>query len=164
MTHMTKAAAIILVVLAGLCVQIIFAFADAKDTPQRAVVEFSKAFFQLDKSMADRICSNVLKSDDVDVVDDYLYQVRKEALERGFNPKFMKNKFYHIETETISQDNKTAKIRITGIRRISINPVYANIATLFNLNKTHEIDATFDVVLENAKWKVCGDVFSLAAF
>ncbi|MBU0987958.1 MAG: hypothetical protein KKH68_11975 [Proteobacteria bacterium] len=164
MARMTKTAAIILVFIVGFCVQILFAFADCRDTPQKAVVEFSKAYLQLDKSMAKRICSELVTSDDVDVVDNYIYQAYKEARERGFEIKFMKNKLYQIETETISQNDKKAKIRIAGKRRTSINPVYANVATVFNLNQTHEVDATFDVVLEDNQWKICGDLFSHPLF
>lgn len=164
MAQTTKTAAIIQVIIVGACLQVLFAFADCKDSPHRAVVEFSKAYFQLDSSMADRVCSEVKSSEGVDPVDDYIYKTFKEAGERGFQLKFMKNKFYHIETQTISQNDKEAKIRITGIRRISINPVFASVATVFNLNKTHEIDQIFDVVLEKERWKVCGDLFSHAMF
>jgi hypothetical protein len=75
----------------------------------------------------------------------------------------MKNKLYHIETRTLSKSDNEAQIRITGKRKISINPVYVIVAKLFNLSETYEVDATVDVVREDGKWKVCGNLFSLPA-
>jgi hypothetical protein len=145
----------------GFLVQVLFSLADQKDTPNKAVVEFSKAYFQLDRSMADRICKKQLTADDVDIVDQYLYLASKEANERGFDINFLKNKLYHIETQTLSKNDTTAKIRITGKTRVAINPVYPVVAKLFNIGATQEVEETFNVIKEDSKWKVCGNLFSL---
>jgi len=163
MSRLSRIAGIILVLIVGFCVQVLFTFAGTEDTPNKAVVEFSKAYFKLDRSMAERICHERLTSDDVDVVDQYLHRVAREAKERGFGINFMKNKLYHIETKTLNKSDNEAQIRITGKRRISINPVYVIVAKLFNLSETYEVDATFDVVREDGKWKVCGNLFSFPA-
>jgi hypothetical protein len=145
----------------GFLVQVLFSLADQKDTPNKAVVEFSKAYFQLDRSMADRICKKQLTTNDVDIVDQYLYLASKEANERGFDINFLKNKLYHIETQTLSKNDTTAKIRITGKTRVAINPVYPVVAKLFNIGATQEVEETFNVIKEDSKWKVCGNLFSL---
>jgi hypothetical protein len=145
----------------GFLVQVFFSLADQKDTPNKAVVEFSKAYFQLDRSMADRICKKQLTTNDVDIVDQYLYLASKEANERGFDINFLKNKLYHIETQTLSKNDTTAKIRITGKTRVAINPVYPVVAKLFNIGATQEVEETFNVIKEDSKWKVCGNLFSL---
>ena len=163
MSRLSMIAGIILVLIAGFCVQLLFVFASTEDTPNKAVVEFSKAYFQLDRSMAERICHEQLASDDVDFVDQYLYRVAMEAKDRGFDIDFMKNKLYHIETTTLKKSDNEAQIRITGKRRISINPVYVIVANVFNLSETYEVDATFDVVREDGQWKVCGNLSSLPA-
>jgi len=163
MSRLSMIAGIILVLIAGFCVQLLLVLASTEDTPNKAVVEFSKAYFQLDRSMAERICHEQLTSDDVDVVDQYLYRVAREAKDRGFDIDFMKNKLYHIETTTLKKSDNEAQIRITGKRRISINPVYVIVANVFNLSETYEVDATFDVVKEDGKWKVCGNLSSLPA-
>ena len=103
MVQLNRSVGIILVLIIGFVVQLIFSMADAIDTPNKAVVEFSKAYFELDKSMTKRICKKQLASEDVDVVDEYLYFAAKTASERGFDINFLKNTLYHIETETISK-------------------------------------------------------------
>ena len=161
MVRLSKGAGIILVLIIGLLVQLLFSVADAIDTPNKAVVQFSKAYFNLDKSMAKKICKERLASEDVDVIDQYIYLSAKEAKERGFGINFMKNKLYHIETETLSKKENEAQIRITGKIRVSINPVYPIVAKLFNIGATHEVDEIINVIKEDSKWKVCGSLFSL---
>ena len=161
MIQLSRSVGIILVLIVGFLVQVIFSLADQRYTPNKAVVEFSKAYFQLDRSMADRICQKQLTIDDVDIVDQHLYLATKEANERGFDVNFIKNKLYHIETETLSKNDTTAKIRITGKTRVAINPVYPIVAQLFNIGATHEVNQTFNVIKEDSQWKVCGNLFSL---
>ena len=163
MSRLSMIAGIILVLIVGIFVQLLFIFAGTEDTPNKAVVEFSKAYFQLDRSMAELICQEQLTSDDVDFVDQHLNRVAMEAKERGFDIDFMKNKLYYIETTTLKKSDNKAQIRITGKRRISINPVYVIVADVFNLSETHEVDATLDVIREDGKWKVCGNLSSLSA-
>jgi len=136
---------------------------DAKDSPNKAVVEFSKSYFSLDKSMTKRICKNQLASEDTDVVDDYLYSAAKTARERGFDINFLKNKLYHIQTETISKNDTEANIRITGKIRVAINSVYPVVSKLFGIGSTHEVDEVIHVIKEDGKWKVCGKLFSLTS-
>ena len=161
MIQLSRSVGIILVLIVGFLVQLLFSLADLIDTPNKAVVEFSKAYFQLDRSMADRICQKQLTTDDVDIVDQHLYLAAKEANERGFDINFIKNKLYHIETETLSKNDTTAKIRITGKTRVAINHVYPIVAQLFNIGATHEVNQTFNVIKEDSQWKVCGNLFSL---
>jgi hypothetical protein len=144
-------------------VQSIFSFADHIDSPSKAVVQFSKAYFKLDKSMSKRICKKRVASEDGDAVDQYIYLAAKEAKERGFGISFMKNKLYDIETETISKKDNEAQVRITGKIRVSINPVYPIVAKLFNIGATHKVDETINVIKEDGKWKVCGNLLSLPA-
>jgi hypothetical protein len=113
--------------------------------------------------MAERICKKRLVSEDVDVIDQYLHLKAKEAKERGFGINFMKNKLYHIQTETKTKGETEAQIRITGRIRVAINPVYPIVAKLFNLSATREVDEKINVIKEDGKWKVCGNLFSLPA-
>jgi hypothetical protein len=161
MVRLSKGAGIILVLIIGFLVQLLFSVTDAIDTPNKAVVQFSKAYFNLDKSMAQKICKERLASEDVDIIDQYIYLSAKEAKERGFGINCMKNKLYHIQTETISKKENEAQIRITGKIRVSINPVYPIVAKLFNIGATHEVDEIINVIREDGKWKVCGSLFSL---
>ena len=160
MAQMNKVAAIILVLIVGSFVQVLFSFADSRETPGRAVAEFSKAYFKVDQSMAARICTERLTSGDVDLVDKYVFMTAQKAKDLGFNIDFMRNRLYDIEIETMSQSDTKAKIQITGKRRVAINPVYPFVTKLFNLGGTYEVDETIDVVKEDGKWKVCGNFFS----
>jgi len=163
MVQLSRSAGIILVLISGFFLQVLLSYADTRDTPNKAVVEFSKAYFKLEKSMAERICKERLASEDIDVVDQYIYLAGKEAKERGFDISFMKNELYHIETEIISQNDTDAQIRITGQRRVAINPVYPIITKVFNIGGAYDVDETINVKKEDGKWKVCGDLFSLPA-
>jgi hypothetical protein len=161
MVRLNRSVGIILVLIIGFVVQIIFSMADAKDSPNKAVVEFSKSYFMLDKSMTKRICKKLLASEDTNVVDEYLYSAAKTARERGFDINFLKHKLYHIQTETISKNNTEAAIRITGKIRVAINSVYPVVAKIFNIGSTHKVDEIIHVIKEDGKWKVCGKLFSL---
>ena len=163
MVQLSRSAGIILILICGFFLQVLLSYADTRDTPNKAVVEFSKAYFKLDKSMAERICKERLASEDIDVVDQYIYLAGKEAKERGFDISFMKNELYHIETEIISQNDTDAQIRITGQRRVAINPVYPIVTKIFNIGGTYNVDETINVKKEDGKWKVCGDLFALPA-
>jgi len=163
MVQLNRSVGIILVLIIGFVIQLLFSMADAVDTPNKAVVEFSKAYFELDKSMTKRICKKQLASEDVDVIDEYLYSAANTAMERGFDINFLKNKLYHIETETISKNDTEAQIRITGKIRVAINPVYPLVAKLFDIGSTHEVDETIRVIKEDGQWKVCGKLYSLTS-
>jgi hypothetical protein len=160
---LSRSAGIFLVLIVAVLVQLIFSLADIRDTPSKAVVQFSKAYFDLDKSMAKRICKKELASKDGNVVDRYLYHAAQEAKARGFDIDFLKNKLYDIETETISKTDNEAQIRITGTIRVGINSVYPVIARLFHIGATHKVDQVIHVIKENGKWKVCGKLFSLTS-
>lgn len=160
MAQMNKVAAIIIVLIVGSFVQVLFSLADGRETPGRAVAEFSKTYFKVDQSMAARICAERLTSGDVDLVDKYIYMTAQKAKNLGFTTDFMKYKLYNIEIETISQSDTNAQVRITGKRRVAINPVYPFVTKLFNLGGTYEVDETIDVVKEDGQWKVCGNFFS----
>jgi len=160
MAQMNKIAALILTLIIGISVQAFFVMIDCHTTPNLVAAEFSKAYFQLDRSMAEKICTERLtSSEDVDLVDKYIYLAAQEAKERGFNSNFVQYKFYNITTETLSKSWDNAQVRITGQRRVAINPVYPLVTKLFNLGATHEVDAIIDLVKEDGEWKVCGNFF-----
>ncbi len=161
MVQLNRITGIIIVLILGLFIQILFAFADTRDTPSTAVVEFSKAYFMLDKSMAERICNERQASDEIDVIDQHIYLAEKQASERGFDINLVKYKLDNIETEIITKNDNRTQVRITGKRRVSINPVYSIVAKIFDLAATHEIDEVINVIKEDGKWKVCGDLFAL---
>ncbi len=161
MAQMNKIAAFILTLIIGIGVQVFFNMIDHRNMPNLVAAEFSKAYFQLDPSMAKKICTERLTAGNgVNLVDQYIYQAAQEAKNRGFNANFMQQKLYNITTEIISKTWETAQVRITGQRRVAINPVYPLVTKLFNLGATHEVDETIELVKENGEWKVCGNFFN----
>lgn len=157
-----NSSALILTILLGIFLQVILIFADTTDTPSRAVVGFSKAYFKFDSSMADRICSELGKAE-IDPVEHYIHAAKLEAKARGVNLNYLKNEIYKIHTEIISQDDNSAKVHLTGIRRISINPAFAWVAKIFCIGKTHEVEEIIQVVKEEGRWKICGNPFFLGS-
>ena len=150
---------IILVVLFGIFMQELFYVADSKDTPHKAVVEFTKAYYGLDPSMCERLCNELRRSNDV--VAQHINCAAQEAKDRGFGLNYMKSKLFHVVTHTVSKGENQARIKITGYSRTAINPVYPFIADIFNIGNTYEVDQTLQVIKEDGKWKVCGQAFSL---
>jgi hypothetical protein len=146
----------IFIVVVAFFVQVLFVYADRNDTPNKAATEFTKAYFGLDSSMADRLCQESLIVDGVNVVDKYICCVTTKAKTEGFRPFFVKNYLYHVQTNTISKDEIKAKIKLTCEIK---HPLRA----FFTKESSQKVDKTFDLIMENGKWKVCGDVFSLCS-
>jgi hypothetical protein len=147
--------------LLAMLLQVAFVFADNNETPSRAAVEVSKAYFQLDPALSERICEERKMVDDVDVVQKYLDQMKKEAEARGFELGMMKKGLYHVETELLSDNDQEARVRVSGVLRTRINPVYAWVAGLFHLGQTEPVEGVVDLVKEDGQWKACGQLFSL---
>jgi len=150
-----------LVVVIGAVLQGLLVWADCKDTPHRVAVDFSKAYFKLDSSMADLLCEESRIVDDVDVVEQYIDQAVADVKMRGFGESFAKNKLYGVETHTTLKGKDNALVKLTGKRRVAINPVYPIISTIFSLGETYHVEAEINTIREEGKWKVCDDLLSL---
>ncbi|NNG00443.1 MAG: hypothetical protein HKM93_13740 [Desulfobacteraceae bacterium] len=154
-----KGAIFVIVILLGIFLQIFLIQADSMDSPSRAVIEFSKAYFTFDTDMSDRLCSRILENEDV--IGDYIYNAGQEASAKGYDIGFLKQSLSHIHTEIVEPDDTSVRIHLTAKRRTGINPAFTWVATLFRLGQTHEVDEYIDVVQEDGQWKVCGSPFSL---
>ncbi|RPH49855.1 MAG: hypothetical protein EHM85_12415 [Desulfobacteraceae bacterium] len=150
-----------MVILFGIFLQAIFMFGEAKETPNKIAVQFTKAYFTLDKSMAGYLCKTLAPSEDGNIVENYIQKVINEAAERGLSPDFMKSRLFNIETETISRTDKEITLKISADRIVAINPLYALVSKLFQLGKIQKVEDTITVIKEDGKWKVCGKPFSL---
>ncbi len=150
---------IALAILLGLVLQVVLVFADSKDSPSKAAVKFSKAYFMLNPSMSNWLCEKRKTFDDADMVEHYRYIVFRQAKARGFSLGYMKNRLYDIETHTLHIDDASAEIRLTGKRRFAMNPIYGIVAQIFGFSKPLKVDQTLSLVKENNTWKVCGGLF-----
>jgi hypothetical protein len=145
----------ILIIVISFFLQVLLVYADLKDTPNKAATEFTKAYFGLDNSMADRLCQESLIVEGVNVVDKYIDGVTTKAKAEGFRPFFTKNFLYHVQTNTVSKDDSKAKIRLNC-------EIKHPLRSFFTKESSKEIDETIDLIKEDGKWKVCGNVFSLS--
>lgn len=149
-----RRAPIVTALVIGIILQVLFIFPDMKDTPAKAVIEFSVAYFDVDKSMEDRLCDERKTVDGLDVVDAYIQKKVKEAKERGLSLFYLKDKLYNIRTESVARDENSAEIRLTA-------EVKPPLKSFFTQEKSRQIDEVVKVVYEDGQWKVCGRLFSL---
>jgi hypothetical protein len=149
-------------VILGIILQGALILADCKDTPTRAAVKFSKAFYRLDPDMAELLCKKYITGDKGNVVENYIHTVSKEAKDRGLGLNYMKSILYGVETHTRIIDDVTAEIKLTANRRTAINPIYALIGKFFRIGKTYQVDTLIPVTKEDGKWKVCGPLSLLS--
>ena len=145
--------------LIGVVFQVILIAADCRETPNDTVISFSKAYFMLDPSMADWLCEERRTLGDIDLVAYHLDTVARKAKMRGYDRDFMRNRLYHIRTTILRQDDKTAEVRLTGLRRFAMNPLYDIVGQIFGFTKSQSVDAVLSVVKEGNRWKVCGSPF-----
>ena len=142
------------VVLLGVFVQVLLAAATFKETPARAAETFTRAYFNLDPAMTERMCAD-LKADE-DAVDDLLHDVRMQARKRGFSPEYMRMHLFQVESAVLAQDDQTAQVHLKSEMRRNIHPAFAVFAKMWGLGESYPLDETLDLVKEGDQWKVCG--------
>ena len=149
------------VVIIAFVLQLVLIIADRHDSPGKAAVEFSKAYFKQNECMADRLCNDVLADGELDVVGDYIGRVAEEARANGFKPSWMRMALSHTELEVEMLDENTAEVHLTGSRMRSVNPVFGVVSKVFWLGESYAVEETLTVVKEENGWKVCGRPYSL---
>jgi len=149
------------VVIVAFVLQVVLIFADRHDSPGKAAVEFSKAYFKQNECMTYRLCSDVLAVDEADVVGDYINRVADEARANGFKPRWMRMSLAHTEVEVEMLDENTAQVHLTASSLRSVNPVFGIVSKVFQLGEYYEVDETLTVVKEDDGWKVCGQPYAL---
>ncbi len=153
----TKYLGLLVVILIGLGTTALLYAADSKDSPRKAVLEFTKAYFNYDVSMADRICNDSIIVDEMNVVNEYIARARDNAEESGFTLFYQKNKLYNIEIhEDINMKNGKGTVSMDFERK-------APLRSFFTDEELIEEKAEFEVVRVDGTWKVCGDLFDLPA-
>jgi hypothetical protein len=149
------------IVMLALILQVVLAVADQRDTPEKAAREFAQAYFWLEDSMAGRLCRKLGSGDNAELVREYLQRVEREARAMGFGFDYMKQDLYHLDFKTVFNDADSAEVRISGLRRRAINPVFGMIARVFAVGETHPVEERLQLVKEGKQWKVCGKPFAL---
>jgi len=71
------------VIVAAFILQIVLVTTAHDESPGKAAVEFSKAYFKLNKTMEKRLCSDLTEDGENDVVSDYIYRMADQARKLG---------------------------------------------------------------------------------
>jgi hypothetical protein len=148
------------ILMLALILQVVLAVADQRDTPEKAAVEFAEAYYRLDPSMADRLCT-ALPAGKAAAVEGYLQRIRDEARSLGYEFDYMKQGIFHVQTRVTATGENTAEVQLKGDRRRTINPVYGLVARWFAVGDVHPVDETLTLMREGDSWKVCGKPFRL---
>ncbi len=149
---------IALTVFGAVILQLLFVSAELKETPDRAAVAFAKAYYGLDVSMENRICTEILGAGDP--VGDLIHRASVEADQRGYSLGYMKSQLFHIRSAIIEHDQDSAQIALAFERKKAIHPVFAYFAKMWKIGDTHHEEMVIDLILEDGKWKVCnGEIF-----
>ncbi len=151
-----------LVVVLAVVLQVLFVVADWDRSPGKVALNFLDAYYTLDKSMGDFVCSQVKTDEEVDRVAQYLDQMSREASERGFNNTYMRSQLFKAETHTVFSDENSAQVRITGERKRLLHPLFTWVGMVFRLGETYHVDETVSLVKEMGKWKVCNEDFGFS--
>jgi hypothetical protein len=162
MAQDNKRSAFLAVFILAFFLQIVFVFADKRDTPGKAAVEFARMYYQLNPEMTTRLCDQLAQDEENNAVAAYIQSIETQARERGYDVSYMKNTLFNVETHTLKISPGSAEIRITGEMKKGINPLFAYVGKLFSLGKTTPLDQTVNVVKEGGKWKVCEGFFPVS--
>lgn len=153
---------VLVLVLAGL-LQAGFVLLDCKKTPYWAAMDFARAYFSLDPTMADQLYKGDAPDRQTIMVANFIERSKMDTAERGFSPAMAKSALYHVKTHTVQISDNEAAVHLTAFRRTAINPIFLFTAKLFDLGKTYPVEQTIKLMKEDGRWKICGPVFDLAA-
>ena len=150
---------LVLVVLLGVAVQVVLVAAQTKEAPAEAAVEFTKAFYKMSPSVADRMCGDLLE--DRSEVDDLFYEAAAKARARGFSASYPKMQLFHVQTVVLAQDETSAQVELSCSMKRAIHPAFAYFLKMWNMGDTYHLDDVLDLVKEDGRWKVCGYDYAL---
>ena len=144
---------ITLTLLIALFLQVLFVFADGKESPTKAALEFMEAYVSIDPAMAERICKEQLTVEDASVVNSYILDQTAKAEQLGYKVSYLRDNLYHVKIDLLSGDYQAAKVHIRAERKCPLR-------SFFN-GTTRYVDETLDLIWEDNKWKVCSDLSSM---
>ncbi len=152
---MKRVATLAAVVFLGVVVQIALVIADTQDSPYKAVAEFSTAYFKIDPAMSNRLCNEIMESNHINPVEDYVWSKKEEARLRGFNLGYLKSKLAHVVVNIEQKDNNSATAELKATRKFPIRSFFTG--------ETYEVHEELELIKEDGKWKVCGNPFGLVS-
>ena len=148
-----------LVVLLGVLVQVGLVAVDSKETPTRAAVAFTEAFYKLSPAVTNFMCSDL--REEMGLVEDRFYQAAAEARTKGFSEAYPRMQLFHLQTVVLAEDETSAQVRLSASMKRAIHPAFAYFLRLWNMGATYHLDEVVDMVKEDGQWKVCGYNYTL---
>jgi hypothetical protein len=149
--------AVLLVV--AVVVQLALTAADCRQPPLRVATQFARDYAYLDANMQDYLCEALAA--DGELVDRYLYEKYQEASQRGLSTNYLRHMFTKLHLKTLAQDEASARLHLEGTTRVAINPAFMVVGKWFFIGEDYPVEATLDLVKEEAGWRVCGTPFDL---
>jgi hypothetical protein len=149
-----SAISIALVILLGIVLQVVFVFAEIKDTPNKAAVEFAEAYFKFDPAMKYMLCSKLADNQERDHVSIYIQESFNRAKDLGYNLSYLKTGLKDIVTNTLVRDENSATIELKAKSKYALRTFFTG--------DSFEVHHKFDMIKEDGKWKVCGNPFFMA--
>ncbi len=159
MDRFRNAIPLALVVLLGILVQVVFVAAETKDTPARAAIAFTKAFYKMSPSVTERMCSDL--QDAEALVDDIFHAASNRAQARGFGAAYPRMQLFHVHAAVLAEDEASAQVQLTASMKRAIHPAFAFFLKIMNMGETYHLDEMVDLVNEDGKWKVCEFDFAM---
>ena len=101
-----------IVIVLTVIFQLVLIAADLSQTPVRTAEEFVRNYYYMDPAMDGQLCEAL--SANGEGVSDYLYSVNEDAAQRGFSIKFVRRLFTELHVKTISRDDTSAKVHVSG--------------------------------------------------
>jgi len=133
--------------------------ADCRQTPDRIARNFAEAYYSLDPQMQDYLCASLAEND---VVDNFLYQKKKEASQRGFSTNYLRHKFTKLHIMVVESGDTTMTLHLKGTTRVCINTPFMIVGKLFGIGRDYPVDEHIDLVKENDQWRVCGNPLGIS--
>jgi len=157
MTRSYKLISISVAIVLALFLQVLFVFADNQSSPGRAAGEFARAYFAYDEAgMMDRLCAESMVVDDINMVEQYVYEKSQDARARGFDLGiYTRRKLAHLHTETVESGNDQAVVHLSGEVREPMRSFFVGEKV------SRHVETELKMIREDGRWKVCGQAFSL---
>lgn len=152
---------IVLTLLLGIVLQVVFVFADGMDSPRKAALEFTKAYYALDPAMAKRLCSEAAAGDEQGTVEAFIRSQYQWGEKMGFAPSFMHSTLIHPHVKVHEISDTEARVHLSAARKRNINPAFTWVGKIFRLGETYHVDEELSLIKEDGLWKVCGTPFEL---
>lgn len=148
-----------LVVLLGILVQVALVAVDTKETPTRAAVAFTEAFYKLSPTVTDHMCRDL--QEDAVRVEARFHQASVEARAKGFSDAYPRMQLFHLEAVVLAEDETSAQVKLNASMKRAIHPAFAYFLRMWNMGATYPLDEVVDMVKEDGQWKVCGYDYAL---